>query len=128
VLDDLVERLPPDTPVDLPGSKDVSLIENFFDLLQCPTRCFREAEEDMNKSGEIKGSKYEVSLPRDSGETRRNSPSQGKIEKPWITTNQTDDLQLQEDIPVGRCSQRYSLASDTHRENLRFMKRQSKGQ
>ena len=36
----------------------------------------------MDKRGKVEGSKDEVCLPRDIGETRRYGPSQGEVEHP----------------------------------------------
>lgn len=82
LLFNVLEGLPSNIPLNLPSSECMALGEHVFDLLERPTGSFRETEKHVNERGKVEGSKDEVSLPRDVGQTRGNGPSQGKVKHP----------------------------------------------
>lgn len=85
LLFDLLEGLFSNISLDLPGGERVSLREHIFDLLKRPPGGLGETEQHMDEREKVKGSKDEISLPRDVGETRGYGPSQGEVEHPGST-------------------------------------------
>lgn len=76
----MVKGLLSNMPIDLPGSEYVALREDILDLLKGPSRCLREAKEDMDEGGEVEGAEDEVRFVSDRGQTGRDGPGQGKVE------------------------------------------------
>lgn len=57
-------------------------LERIFNFLQCPPRCLRENEEDVQGHSEGEDCKNDISLPSDVDKSRRNEIAQSEIERP----------------------------------------------
>lgn len=67
LLDNILESLLSNVPVNLPGSECVALGEHFLNLFQGPPGSLGEAEEDVNESSQVEGTEDEVGLPGNVG-------------------------------------------------------------
>jgi hypothetical protein len=69
-------------PADLPGSKYVPLLEDFFHFFKRTTDGFREHEEDMNECREVESTENEVGLPCNGAQAGGYCVSETEVEEP----------------------------------------------
>lgn len=60
----------------------MTLGKDILNLLKRPSCSLREAEEDVDKSGEVECAEDEVGLVGNARQARRDSPSEGKVKQP----------------------------------------------
>ena len=82
LLNNLSKRLLPNVLPNLPRRKRMSLLKDFLDFFQRSTDSFREHEKDVDEGREVKGSEYEVCLPRNGVESRRNGKGECGVKCP----------------------------------------------
>ena len=82
LLDDVLERLLADVPVDAPRSEYMSLIEDLVDLLQRTPGCLGEAEQVLYERRKVERAEDEVRLVCNARQTRGYGPREGKVEQP----------------------------------------------
>ena len=79
----------------------MSLVEDFFDLLERALCGLGEAEDEVDGSSKVECSENEVRLPRNVRQRRRDRPRERKVER-----------------PVGGRCERDGLATDAHGEDF----------